>query len=85
MGRYWLQVKLRRMIKTLDCFVEFLQFCFCSFAIGGDGKAYEGRGFNKVGAHAPKYNKNSIGIVLIGSWESKYLFILKPLLLTNFN
>lgn len=42
-----------------------------SFAIGGDGKVYEGRGFNVVGAHAPRYNDKSIGICLIGDWTSK--------------
>lgn len=26
------------------------------FAVGGDGKVYEGRGFNVAGAHAPLYN-----------------------------
>ncbi|XP_031626780.1 peptidoglycan-recognition protein SB1-like isoform X2 [Contarinia nasturtii] len=39
------------------------------FAIGGDGKVYEGRGFNKVGAHAPGYNSNGIGICLIGDFQ----------------
>lgn len=46
----------------------------CSFAIGGDGKVYEGRGFNRVGAHAPKYNDKSIGIVLIGNWKGNWSF-----------
>lgn len=40
-----------------------------SFAIGGDGQIYEGRGFNVVGAHAPKYNSKSVGICLIGDWS----------------
>lgn len=42
-----------------------------SFAIGGDGQIYYGRGFNVVGAHAPKYNDKSVGICLIGDWRSK--------------
>lgn len=42
-----------------------------SFGIGGDGMIYTGRGFNVVGAHAPKYNDKSVGIVLIGDWRSK--------------
>lgn len=50
-----------------------MNFLWYSFAIGGDGKVYEGRGFNKIGAHAPIYNTNSIGIVLIGNWESKLI------------
>lgn len=43
-----------------------------TFGVGGDGKVYEGRGFNVIGAHAPKYNDKSIGICLIGDWQGKY-------------
>ncbi|CAD7092420.1 unnamed protein product [Hermetia illucens] len=39
-----------------------------SFAVGGDGNIYEGRGYNVVGAHAPGYNSRSIGLVLIGNF-----------------
>ncbi|XP_036322481.1 peptidoglycan-recognition protein LB-like [Rhagoletis pomonella] len=42
-----------------------------SFAIGGDGLIYVGRGFNVIGAHAPKYNDKSVGIVLIGDWRTE--------------
>ncbi|KRK03437.1 peptidoglycan-recognition protein LB isoform X1 [Drosophila yakuba] len=42
-----------------------------SFGIGGDGMIYTGRGFNVVGAHAPKYNDKSVGIVLIGDWRTE--------------
>lgn len=42
-----------------------------SFAIGGDGQIYYGRGFNVVGAHAPKYNDKSVGICLIGDWRTE--------------
>lgn len=41
-----------------------------SFAIGGDGRIYHGRGYNVIGAHAPRYNNKSIGICLIGDWTS---------------
>lgn len=41
-----------------------------SFAIGGDGRIYHGRGYNVIGAHAPRYNDKSIGICLIGDWTS---------------
>lgn len=41
-----------------------------SFAVGGDGRVYHGRGYNVVGAHAPRYNDKSIGICLIGDWTS---------------
>ncbi|CAD7092418.1 unnamed protein product [Hermetia illucens] len=40
-----------------------------SFAIGGDGNTYEGRGYNVVGAHAPGYNSQSIGLLLIGDFR----------------
>lgn len=42
-----------------------------SFGIGGDGKVYQGRGYNVIGAHAPRYNDKSIGICLIGDWRCK--------------
>lgn len=42
-----------------------------SFAVGGDGKAYEGRGWTNVGAHAPTYNNKSIGICVIGDWRTE--------------
>ncbi|XP_059470218.1 peptidoglycan-recognition protein 2-like [Neocloeon triangulifer] len=41
-----------------------------SFLVGGDGNIYEGRGWDRVGAHAPGYNSNSIGICFIGSYIS---------------
>lgn len=39
-----------------------------NFVIGEDGNVYEGRGWNKVGAHAPGYNFQSIGICIIGDF-----------------
>ncbi|RZC34861.1 Amidase 2 domain containing protein [Asbolus verrucosus] len=41
------------------------------FAVGGDGNAYEARGWSAVGAHAPKYNNISIGICVIGDWRDE--------------
>ncbi|XP_076305212.1 peptidoglycan-recognition protein SC2-like [Tachypleus tridentatus] len=41
-----------------------------SFLIGGDGRAYEGRGWTKVGAHSPNYNRKSIGISVMGNFEN---------------
>lgn len=46
-----------------------------SFAIGGDGRIYHGRGYGVIGAHAPRYNDKSIGICLIGDWTSKCCLI----------
>lgn len=43
-----------------------------TFAIGGDGQVYEGRGYNTIAAHAPRYNDKSIGICMIGDWRSIY-------------
>ncbi|OWR54948.1 peptidoglycan-recognition protein LB-like [Danaus plexippus] len=42
-----------------------------NFAVGSDGRVYEGRGFNRLGAHAVGVNVKSIGIVLIGNWVSE--------------
>lgn len=42
-----------------------------SFCVGGDGRIYYGRGFNVIGAHAPRYNDKSVGICLIGDWRCK--------------
>ncbi|XP_068106230.1 glutaminyl-peptide cyclotransferase-like protein isoform X1 [Hyperolius riggenbachi] len=41
-----------------------------NFLVGGEGTIYEGRGWTSVGAHAPNYNSNSIGISLIGTFTS---------------
>jgi len=40
-----------------------------NFLVGEDGNAYEGRGWNYVGAHAPGYNTQSIGICLPGHFS----------------
>ena len=37
-----------------------------NFLIGSDGKVYEGRGWDRTGAHARGHNSNSIGIAYIG-------------------
>ncbi|XP_001605198.1 peptidoglycan recognition protein 1 isoform X2 [Nasonia vitripennis] len=38
------------------------------FLVGEDGNVYEGRGWDLVGAHAPGYNGQGIGICLIGNF-----------------
>ncbi|XP_035204462.1 peptidoglycan-recognition protein SC2-like [Stegodyphus dumicola] len=40
-----------------------------SFLVGGDGRIYEGRGWNGVGAHTYNYNSKSIGISFMGNFE----------------
>ncbi|KAL6423447.1 hypothetical protein ACFW04_010203 [Cataglyphis niger] len=40
-----------------------------NFLIGEDGNAYEGRGWDYVGAHAPGYNTQSIGICILGHFS----------------
>ncbi|GAB0089313.1 Peptidoglycan recognition protein [Sergentomyia squamirostris] len=37
-----------------------------NFLIGGDGNVYEGRGWNKVGAHTYGYNRKGFGISFVG-------------------
>eukprot|EP00095_Tigriopus_kingsejongensis_P005663 maker-scaffold209_size256900-snap-gene-1.26 protein:Tk05663 transcript:maker-scaffold209_size256900-snap-gene-1.26-mRNA-1 annotation:"peptidoglycan recognition protein" len=41
-----------------------------SFLIGGDGNVYEGRGWNKVGAHTYGFNSVGYGIDFIGTFTS---------------
>ena len=43
-----------------------------SFGVGGDNRAFEGRGWARVGAHAPGFNDRSIGICTIGTFTSQY-------------
>ncbi|XP_046386519.1 peptidoglycan-recognition protein SB1-like [Ischnura elegans] len=42
-----------------------------TFLVSSDGKVYEGRGWDKVGAHAPSYNDRSIGISFIGNFQTE--------------
>lgn len=42
-----------------------------NFVIGEDGNVYEGRGWNFIGAHAPGYNTQSIGISIIGDFTKR--------------
>jgi N-acetylmuramoyl-L-alanine amidase len=39
-----------------------------NFVVGEDGNVYEGRGWNAVDSHAVPYNRNSIGICIIGDF-----------------
>ncbi|XP_015122499.2 uncharacterized protein LOC107044927 [Diachasma alloeum] len=39
------------------------------FVIGEDSNVYEGRGWDYVGAHAPGYNSQSIGVSVIGDFS----------------
>ncbi|XP_063975809.1 uncharacterized protein LOC135161815 [Diachasmimorpha longicaudata] len=39
------------------------------FVIGEDSNVYEGRGWDYIGAHAPGYNSQSIGISIIGDFS----------------
>ncbi|CAG0906868.1 unnamed protein product, partial [Cyprideis torosa] len=54
-----------------------------NFLIGGDGVLYEGRGFDKEGAHAAPYNPKSIGIAMIGTFTEN-LPTQKALLTLNY-
>jgi N-acetylmuramoyl-L-alanine amidase len=41
-----------------------------NFLVGGDGNVYEGRGWDKVGAHTRGMNDKSIAISLIGDYTN---------------
>lgn len=47
-----------------------------NFAVGSDGRVYEGRGWTRVGAHAPTYNFYSIGICMIGDWRGRNFYFM---------
>ncbi|XP_022213809.2 peptidoglycan-recognition protein LC isoform X2 [Drosophila obscura] len=40
-----------------------------NFMVGGDGRVYEGRGWDIQGAHSLRHNVDSIGITFLGSFE----------------
>ncbi|XP_035230647.1 peptidoglycan-recognition protein SC2-like, partial [Stegodyphus dumicola] len=40
-----------------------------NFLIGGDGRVYEGRGWNHTGAHSVNFNTNSLGVAFIGNFN----------------
>ncbi|XP_034133422.1 peptidoglycan-recognition protein LC isoform X2 [Drosophila guanche] len=40
-----------------------------NFMVGGDGRVYEGRGWDIQGAHALRHNRDSIGITFMGSFD----------------
>lgn len=42
-----------------------------NFLVGGDGRGYEGRSFQNVGAHTGRFNPKSIGIAFIGDFSEK--------------
>ncbi|XP_071036156.1 peptidoglycan-recognition protein SC2-like isoform X1 [Parasteatoda tepidariorum] len=42
-----------------------------NFLIGGDGKVYVGRGWNRVGAHTYGYNRNAVALSLMGDFSNK--------------
>ncbi|XP_020296957.1 peptidoglycan-recognition protein SC2-like [Pseudomyrmex gracilis] len=42
-----------------------------NFLVGEDGNVYEGRGWNKKGAHSVPYNSKSIGICIIGDYSNR--------------
>ena len=45
------------------------------FLVGEDGNVYEGRGWERMGAHAPGYNTQSIGICVIGDFQREYIIV----------
>ncbi|MES1923634.1 hypothetical protein MHBO_005248, partial [Bonamia ostreae] len=42
-----------------------------SFLIGNDGNIYEGRGWNRVGAHTLDFNKVSLAASFIGNFTKQ--------------
>lgn len=42
-----------------------------NFMVGGDGRVYEGRGWDYLGAHTKGYNHWSIGISFLGTFTKE--------------
>ncbi|XP_070141419.1 peptidoglycan-recognition protein SD isoform X7 [Drosophila kikkawai] len=42
-----------------------------NFMVGGDGRVYEGRGWDNLGAHTKGYNHHSIGISFLGTYTKE--------------
>ncbi|KAH8257304.1 hypothetical protein KR038_006929, partial [Drosophila bunnanda] len=42
-----------------------------NFMVGGDGRVYEGRGWDFLGAHTKGYNHHSIGISFLGTYTKE--------------
>ncbi|KQS43682.1 uncharacterized protein Dere_GG15356, isoform B [Drosophila erecta] len=61
---YWARVTQSRHMDTFN----WDQMGY-NFLVGGDGRIYEGRGWNYVGAHTRDNNNNSIGISFMGKFR----------------
>ncbi|CAH2105807.1 unnamed protein product [Euphydryas editha] len=60
------------MIRSIeDYHVDVLNYnsIGMNFLIGGNGKVYEGAGWDQIGTHTQGYNNRSIGISFIGNYE----------------
>lgn len=55
-------------IQTTDMDARKLPQIGYNFLVGGDGRVYEGRGWDYIGEHTLKYNYNSICIAFIGNF-----------------
>ncbi|KAH8286493.1 hypothetical protein KR054_010163, partial [Drosophila jambulina] len=42
-----------------------------NFMVGGDGRVYDGRGWDYLGAHTKGYNQHSIGISFLGTYTKE--------------
>ena len=49
-----------------------------NFLVGGDGRTYEGRGWDAQGAFARQFNNDSFGIAFIGYYYYYYYYYMYP-------
>ncbi|XP_011315368.1 peptidoglycan-recognition protein SC2 isoform X2 [Fopius arisanus] len=59
-----------RAIQTMHTAIFKWNDIAYNFLVGGDGNIYEGRGWEIEGAHTYNYNKKSIGISFIGTFNA---------------
>lgn len=64
------QFNCSRLIQTIQAShqLKWKEISY-NFLIGGNGVVFEGRGWDKEGAHTPSHNANSLGVALIGSFN----------------
>jgi len=56
--------------KNWGCFSDWSDIAY-SFLVGEDGNVYEGRGWDRQGAHTKHYNKISLAASMIGDYMKR--------------
>ena len=66
----YIHVIIKRFYTQFYCLTAWDDIGY-NFLIGEDGRVYEGRGWNKVGAHTFGWNKVSVSFAFMGNFHEK--------------